>query len=146
MKEVQVYTDGACSGNPGPGGWGAILHYQGNERELSGGEKETTNNRMELTAAIKGLAALKESCIVDLYSDSKYLVDAISLGWMEKWRKNNWKKPDGNSALNVDLWKELIIQLQRHQVKLHWIKGHAGHPKNERCDMLATSEIKKYKI
>ncbi|HAZ19952.1 MAG TPA: ribonuclease HI, partial [Clostridiales bacterium] len=86
-----------------------------------GGEKETTNNRMELTAAIKGLAALKESCIVDLYSDSKYLVDAISLGWMEKWRKNNWKKPDGNSALNVDLWKELIIQLQRHQVKLHWI-------------------------
>ncbi len=145
MKEVNLYTDGACSGNPGPGGWGAILRFGDKEKVLSGGEKETTNNRMELTAAIRGLEALKEPCVVNLYSDSKYLVDAVLLGWLDKWRKNNWKKSDGKAALNVDLWQDLTLLLNRHQVKFIWIKGHAGHPENERCDSLAVSEIQKYK-
>lgn len=145
MKEIFLYTDGACSGNPGPGGWGAILRYEKTEKTLSGGEKETTNNRMELTAAIRGLEALKEPCKVNLYSDSKYLVDAILQGWLEKWRKNNWKKSDGKPALNIDLWQALSVQLQRHNVKLFWIKGHAGHPENERCDAMAVKEIQAFK-
>ena len=139
MKTVEVYTDGACSGNPGPGGYGAILVFGGKERELSGGEKETTNNRMELMAAIVGLEALKEPCKVVLTSDSRYLVDAVEKKWLESWVKRGWKKADGKPALNVDLWQRLLVQLERHDVSFHWIKGHAGHPYNERCDQLATA-------
>ncbi len=139
MKKVNLYTDGACKGNPGPGGYGAILEYNGNEKELSGGNKSTTNNRMELMAAIVGLETLKEPCEVMLYSDSKYLVDAIEKGWLASWRRNNWRKSDRSPVLNIDLWERLIIQLERHKVILNWIKGHNGHPKNERCDRLAVA-------
>ena len=139
MKTVELYTDGACSGNPGPGGYGAILVFGGREKELSGGEKETTNNRMELMAAIVGLEALKEPCRVVLTSDSRYLVDAVEKKWLENWIKRGWKKADGKPALNVDLWQRLLAQLERHDVSFVWIKGHAGHPYNERCDSLATA-------
>ncbi|MCH5182972.1 MAG: ribonuclease HI [Oscillospiraceae bacterium] len=139
MKTVELYTDGACSGNPGPGGYGAILVFGGRERELSGGEQETTNNRMELMAAIVGLEALKEPCRVVLTSDSRYLVDAVEKKWLESWVKRGWKKADGKPALNVDLWQRLLVQLERHNVSFRWIKGHAGHPYNERCDELATA-------
>ncbi len=139
MKDVQLYTDGACSGNPGPGGYGAILVCNGVEKELSGGERETTNNRMELMAAIVGLEALKEPCRVLLTSDSRYLVDAVEKKWLDSWQRRGWKKADGKPALNLDLWKRLLVQLQRHEVTLRWIKGHAGHPYNERCDRLAVS-------
>lgn len=140
MKEVFLYTDGACSGNPGPGGYGAILVFGKIEKELSGGEKETTNNRMELMAAIVGLEALKEPCRVLLTSDSRYLVDAVEKKWLESWQKRGWKKADGKPALNVDLWQRLQVQLNRHDVSFRWIKGHAGHPYNERCDRLAVAE------
>ncbi len=136
-KKVKIYTDGACSGNPGPGGWGAILCYNGHERELSGGEKNTTNNRMELSGAIYALKALKEPCEVELTSDSKYLTDAILQGWVYSWRANGWKKADKKPALNVDLWEELLDLLEIHDVKFIWVKGHAGHEYNERCDRLA---------
>lgn len=139
MKTVELYTDGACSGNPGPGGYGAILVFGGRERELSGGEKETTNNRMELMAAIVGLEALKEPCQVILTSDSRYLVDAVEKKWLDSWVRRGWKKADGKPALNIDLWKRLLVQLERHEVSFRWIKGHAGHPYNERCDSLATA-------
>ncbi len=137
MKEIDLYTDGACSGNPGRGGYGAILSYQGHEKVMSEGFVLTTNNRMELLAAIKGLEALKEPCAVRLYSDSKYLVDAIEKGWVYGWKKRGWKKSDGKPALNSDLWKRLLTQLGIHQVELVWVKGHAGHEYNERCDTLA---------
>ncbi len=136
-KKVKIYTDGACSGNPGPGGWGAILCYNGIEKELSGGEKNTTNNRMELCGAIYALKALKEPCEVELTSDSKYLTDAILQGWVYSWRANNWKKADKKPALNIDLWEELLDLLEIHDVKFIWVKGHAGHEYNERCDRLA---------
>ena len=139
MKTVTLYTDGACSGNPGPGGWGAILEFKGTEKELSGGEVSTTNNRMELTAVIRGLEALKEPCVVTVTSDSKYVVDALTKGWLDSWIAHGWKKADGKPALNVELWQRLVIQLKRHQVKFEWVKGHAGHPYNERCDRLATA-------
>ena len=139
MKKVDIYTDGACRGNPGKGGWGAVLVYNGREKELSGGERETTNNRMELTAAIKSLACLKESCKVTLYSDSKYLVDAITKGWVYSWRSKGWKKADKSPALNVDLWEELLALLEKHEVEFVWVKGHDGHAYNERCDTLATT-------
>lgn len=139
MKKVNLYTDGACRGNPGPGGWGAILEYKGIEKELSGGENPTTNNRMELSAAIMGLRALNEPCEVTLTSDSKYLVDGISKGWAKSWRDKGWKKSDGSAALNPDLWAELLALFDKHKVELVWVKGHAGHPKNERCDALATA-------
>lgn len=139
MKKVEIYTDGACRGNPGKGGWGAVLVYRGTERELSGGEAETTNNRMELTAAIRALSALKEPCQVTLTSDSRYLVDGITQGWAESWRAHGWKKADKSPALNPDLWEELLDLLARHKVELVWIKGHDGHPFNERCDKLATA-------
>lgn len=142
IKKVELYTDGACSGNPGPGGWGAILKYGETEKELFGGEKETTNNRMELTAAIKGLSALKEPCEVTLYSDSKYLVDGMDKGWAVSWKLKGWKKSDGKPALNPDLWEELISLFNTHKVTLVWVKGHAGHPYNERCDALAVSYYK----
>lgn len=145
MKKVNLYTDGACRGNPGPGGWGAILEYKGIERELSGGENPTTNNRMELTAAIMGLKALNEPCEVVLTSDSKYLVDGIEKGWAKSWKNKGWKKSDGKPALNPDLWDELLKLFDVHKVSLVWVKGHAGHPKNERCDALATAEADKLK-
>ena len=138
MKKVSLYTDGACRGNPGRGGWGAILVYGKYERELSGGERETTNNRMELMAAIEGLSALKEPCEVTLYSDSKYLVDAFLLGWVESWRAHGWRR--GRDELkNPDLWEKLYALTQVHTVSFEWVKGHNGHDYNERCDTLATS-------
>ena len=139
-KHVDIYTDGACRGNPGPGGWGTILVYNGIEKEMCGGEKETTNNRMELTAVIEGLRALKESCDVTLYSDSKYVVDALKLGWVYMWKQRNWRKSDGKKALNDDLWKELVEEYEKHAVTLVWVKGHNGHSYNERCDKLATGK------
>lgn len=138
MKSVQIYTDGACRGNPGRGGWGAILVYGSYEKELSGGEEMTTNNRMELMAAIAGLSALRESCEVTLYSDSKYLVDAFNLGWVESWRTHGWKR--GREELkNPDLWEKLYSLTSTHKVSFVWVKGHNGHDYNERCDALATA-------
>ena len=145
MKLVTIYTDGACSGNPGPGGWGAILEYMGHEKELSGGEKNTTNNRMELTAVIKALQALKEPCTVELYSDSKYVIDALEKGWAIGWRKRGWIKSDKKPALNPDLWDTLLTLVEKHDVRYHWVKGHASNPKNNRCDELAVNEWKKLK-
>ena len=143
-KTVTIYTDGACSGNPGPGGWGAILCYGGAKKEMSGGEKQTTNNRMELTGVISALRALKEPCIVELYSDSKYVIDALSKGWAVSWRRNGWKKADKKPALNPDLWEELLRLTAVHRVEFHWIKGHAGHPYNERCDRLAVAQAERF--
>ncbi len=142
MKRVTLYTDGACSGNPGPGGWGSILVYEGVEKELSGKESSTTNNRMELTAVIEGLRALKEPCLVDLYADSKYVVDGLSKGWAEGWRKNGWKKADKKPALNPDLWEVLLDLCKIHQVTCHWVKGHSENPYNNRCDQLAVAGYK----
>lgn len=137
MKKVQIYTDGACRGNPGRGGWGAILVYGKYEKELSGGERETTNNRMELLAAISGLSALKEPCDVALYSDSKYLVDAFNEGWVHSWREHGWRR--GRDELkNPDLWEKLFSLTEQHRVEFIWVKGHNGHDYNERCDKLAT--------
>ena len=144
MKTVTLYTDGACSGNPGPGGWGAILAFQGTEKELSGGEKSTTNNRMELTAVIAGLSALKEPCVVELYSDSKYVIDGLSKGWAVSWQKNGWRKSDKKPALNPDLWEKLLELTAVHKMRYHWVKGHADNPKNNRCDQLAVAESKKH--
>ncbi len=137
MKQVEIFTDGACSGNPGKGGWGAVLRYQGVEKELCGGAPETTNNRMELTAVIEALSALKEPCTVTLTTDSKYVVDAIEKGWVYGWKRNGWRKADKKPALNVDLWEALLPLLEKHTVTFVWVKGHAGHPENERCDALA---------
>ena len=145
MKHVDIYTDGACRGNPGKGGWGAILVYGTKIKEMSGGEPNTTNNRMELTGAIEALSILKEPCEVTLTSDSKYLVDAITRGWLDSWRKNGWRKADRSEVLNVDLWQKLITQLERHKVTSVWVHGHAGHEYNERCDVLATTEADKYR-
>ena len=139
MKHVDIYTDGACRGNPGRGGFGAILVYGKYEREISGGEAMTTNNRMELMAAIEALSILKEPCEVTLTSDSKYLVDAIEKGWLTSWRKNGWRKSDRSEVLNVDLWQRLIVQLEKHTVSFVWVHGHTGHEYNERCDVLATT-------
>ncbi len=145
MKIVTLYTDGACSGNPGPGGWGAILSYNGIEKELSGGEDNTTNNRMELTGVIMGLSALKEPCIVELYSDSKYVIDALQKGWAAGWQKRGWIKSDKKPALNPDLWEKLLELTSRHEVHCHWVKGHADNPKNNRCDELAVAQWKNRK-
>lgn len=139
MKHIDIYTDGACRGNPGEGGWGAILVYQGHEKELSGGEKRTTNNRMELTAAIRALEALKEPCEVTLTSDSKYLIDGVTKGWARSWKAKGWIKGDKTPALNPDLWDRLLSLLDVHEVTFVWVHGHAGHPFNERCDALATA-------
>lgn len=137
MKRVEIFTDGACSGNPGKGGWGAVLRFNGVEKELCGGEPETTNNRMELTAVIESLSALREPCAVTLTSDSKYVIDAITKGWVYGWKRNGWRKADKKPALNVDLWEKLLPLLKTHQVTFVWVKGHDGHPENERCDRLA---------
>jgi ribonuclease HI len=140
MKQVEIFTDGACSGNPGPGGWAAVLRYGAAEKELSGGEANTTNNRMELTAVIQALSALKEPCAVKLTTDSRYVCDAITKGWVYGWQRRGWRKGDGKPALNRDLWEALLPLLERHNVQFAWIKGHAGHPENERCDHLAVAE------
>ena len=145
MKQVEIFTDGACSGNPGPGGWGTVLRFGAHEKELSGGEANTTNNRMELTAVIEGLKALKEPCLVTLTTDSKYVCDSITKNWVYGWKKRGWKKSDGKPALNVDLWEQLLPLLERHKVTFVWVKGHAGHPENERCDQLAVEQSQKYK-
>lgn len=144
-KEIKLFTDGACSGNPGPGGWGAILRYGEIEKELSGGEVETTNNRMELSAVIAGLEALKEPCKVLLCTDSKYVADGVMQGWAASWRAKGWRKSDGKPALNPDLWEKLLNLLEVHEVEINWIKGHNGHPENERCDKLAVMETKNFK-
>ena len=143
-KTVTIYTDGACSGNPGPGGWGAILRYKGVEKELSGGEKQTTNNRMELTGVIEALKTLKEPCIVELYSDSKYVIDALEKGWAWGWRKKGWIKSDKKPALNPDLWEKLLNLSEIHEVHCHWVKGHAENVYNNRCDALAVSQRDKF--
>ena len=140
MKYVEIFTDGACSGNPGPGGYGAILRCEGREKELSGGEAHTTNNRMELMGVITALSALKYSCKVRLTTDSKYVVDGITKGWAAGWKKRGWKKSDGKPALNPDLWEKLLNLLEQHEVEFCWIKGHAGHEENERCDRLAVEQ------
>ena len=144
MRTVTIYTDGACSGNPGPGGWGAILEWNGHEKELSGGEANTTNNRMELTGVIRALQALKEPCQVELYSDSKYIIDAMNQGWAIRWKKNGWMRNKTDKALNPDLWEVLLQLCGYHQVKFNWVKGHASNPKNNRCDQLAVAESKKF--
>jgi ribonuclease HI len=143
MKEVIIYTDGACSGNPGPGGWGAILEYKGVRKEMSGGECETTNNRMELLGAISALSALKEPCHVDLYTDSQYIEKAINQGWLAGWKKKNWKRK-GGELKNIDLWQQLDALLTRHDVTLHWVKGHADNEGNNRCDELAVMQRDKH--
>ena len=139
MKTVTIYTDGACSGNPGPGGWGAILRYKDVEREMSGGEAMTTNNRMELRGVISALEALKEPCVVELWSDSKYVIDGLEKGWAASWRKRGWIKSDKKPALNPDLWERLLDLTARHQMRYHWVKGHAENPYNNRCDALAVA-------
>ena len=144
MKTVEIYTDGACSGNPGPGGWGAILVYNGVEKELSGGEAQTTNNRMELTAVIQALLALKESCVVELYSDSRYVIDALEKGWAWGWRRKGWIKSDKKPALNPDLWTMLLDLTRQHEMHYHWVKGHAENAYNNRCDAMAVAEREKY--
>jgi ribonuclease HI len=136
---VDIFTDGSCRGNPGPGGYGVILRCGAHEKELSNGYASTTNNRMELLAAITGLSALKRSCDVTLYTDSKYLADSIEKGWAKKWRANGWIKSDKKPALNADLWDKLLKLLEQHNVKIVWVKGHNGHPENERCDKLAVA-------
>lgn len=145
MKTVTIYTDGACSGNPGPGGWGAILLYGEIQKELSGGEAHTTNNRMELMGAISALEALKEPCAVEFYSDSKYVIDALQKGWAKGWRARGWIKSDKKPALNPDLWERLLELYEYHKVTLHWVKGHAQNKFNNRCDELAVAESRKFK-
>ncbi len=142
-KQVTIYTDGACSGNPGAGGWGAILEYRGTEKELSGGEAETTNNRMELSAVIFALAALKEPCKVDLYSDSAYTVNAFNEGWLNSWQKKGWRGADNKEVKNRDLWEKLLALTAKHEVTFHKVKGHSDNEKNNRCDALARGEIKR---
>ncbi|GAB6158073.1 hypothetical protein JCM39194_12730 [Desulfotomaculum varum] len=137
LKDVTIYTDGACSGNPGPGGYGVVLLYKGHRKELSGGFSNTTNNRMEILAAIVGLEQLKEKCSVTLYTDSQYVVNAIEQGWAKKWRANGWMRNKKEPALNADLWERLLKLCELHQVKFVWVRGHAGNPENERCDRLA---------
>jgi ribonuclease HI len=142
MKHITIYTDGACSGNPGPGGWGAILEYANARREMSGGERETTNNRMELLAAIEALSALKEPCEVELYTDSQYFSNALNLGWLRDWKKRGWKRRDGELK-NPDLWQKLDQLIDTHRIHVTWVKGHANNPGNNRCDELAVAEREK---
>lgn len=146
MKKINMYTDGACRGNPGPGGYGVILEYNGHRKCLSGGEASTTNNRMELMAAIVGMEALKEECEITLCSDSKYLIDAIEKGWLESWHDRGWVKADKKPVLNPDLWQKIYSLLHKHKVHTVWIKGHDGHPENEECDRMATAEADKFKV
>lgn len=145
MKQVSIWTDGACSGNPGPGGWGALIRFGEHEKELSGGDFDTTNNRMELTAAIEALNALKEPCSIKLYTDSQYVKGGMT-GWIKGWKKNNWKTSAKKPVKNVELWKALDEAVARHDIDWHWVKGHAGHEENERADELARSGMEPYKI
>ncbi len=140
MKNVEIYTDGACSGNPGKGGWGAVLVYGNKEKEISGAASDTTNNRMELTAVIEALKMLKEPCMVTVTTDSKYVCDAVNKEWVYSWREKGWKKADRKPALNIDLWEKLLALLEIHKVEFVWVRGHNGHPYNERCDSLAVNE------
>ena len=146
MKKVEIYTDGACSGNPGPGGWGAVLRYRSGEKvyekELSGGDASTTNNRMELTAFIEALGLLKEPCEVRFCSDSQYVINGLEKGWAKSWRARGWKKADKSPALNPDLWEKALELAEKHTITYVWVKGHAGHPENERCDQLAVDQSK----
>lgn len=144
MKKVEIFSDGACKGNPGPGGWGTILRHKGVEKEISGGEADTTNNRMELQAVIEGLKALKEPCKVSLYTDSQYVANALKLGWAKKWQENGWMRNKKDPALNPDLWEELLVLYDKHEVDIHWVRGHSGHPENERCDDLAVEAAEKF--
>ena len=145
MRTVTIYTDGACSGNPGPGGWGAILSYKGAEKALSGGAAQTTNNRMELTAVIEALRLLKEPCVVELYSDSKYVIDALKKGWARSWQQRGWVKSDKKPALNPDLWEQLLALCDVHTLHYHWVKGHADTAENNRCDEMAVAQSRKFK-
>ncbi len=140
LKQIELYSDGACSGNPGPGGWGALLRFKDVEKELSGGERETTNNRMELMGVISGLESLKEPCMVKIFTDSKYIADAFLKNWLDSWQKNGWKTAAKKPVKNRELWERLLIQAARHKLTWNWIRGHAGHPENERCDKLAVTE------
>ena len=144
MKQVEIYTDGACSGNPGPGGWGAILRFKGVEKELSGGERETTNNRMELMGAISAFECLKEACQVDFYTDSQYITKALTDGWLKNWKRRGWRKADKSPVLNVDLWQRLEKAMESHEVRVHWVKGHAENEFNNRCDQLAVEARMKF--
>ena len=146
MKKVEIFTDGACKYNPGPGGWGAILRYQGHEKEISGFEAQTTNNRMEISAVLEALKLLKEPCEVTLYSDSQYVCNAISKGWAKKWKANNWMRTKKDPAVNADLWEELLAVADKHKLNIVWVKGHAGHSENERCDKLAVAAAEKAKL
>ena len=145
MKNVVIYTDGACSGNPGPGGWGAVLLYGEHQKEISGGEACTTNNRMELTGVIEALSLLREPCLVDLYTDSKYVSDALEKGWAAGWKRRGWIKSDKKPALNSDLWERLLELCARHTLRIHWVKGHGENAYNNRCDALAVAESKKFR-
>ena len=145
LPRVEIFTDGACSGNPGPGGYGVILRFNGKEKELTGGAPETTNNRMELTAAIEGLAALKRPCAVTLYSDSKYLIDSVQKKWVYNWRQKGWVRGKNEPVPNTALWKKLLELLERHQVTFCWVKGHAGHPENQRCDQMAVAQTEQFR-
>jgi ribonuclease HI len=140
MKKISLYTDGSCLGNPGPGGWAAILRYHGHEKMLSGADADTTNNRMEIMAVLEGLCALKEACMVDVYTDSQYLRKAVAEGWLENWQRNGWRTAAKKPVKNQDLWQRLLPLLARHNVRFHWVQGHAGHPENERCDALARAQ------
>ena len=144
-KEVALFCDGACSGNPGPGGWGTILRYGAQERALCGGAADTTNNRMELTALLEGLRALKEPCAVRVVTDSRYVANGINKGWARGWQRNGWRKSDKTPALNADLWEALLGEIGRHEVTVTWVRGHSGHPENERCDQMAVEQVKKNK-
>ena len=145
LKQVEIFTDGSCLGNPGPGGYGAILRYRGREKTFSAGYTRTTNNRMELTGVITALEALNEPCVVELYSDSKYVIDGIQKGWARSWKRNGWRKADKKPALNADLWDRLLSLLDIHRVQFVWIKGHDGHPENERCDAMAVAQSQQCK-
>ena len=146
MKKITIYTDGACSGNPGPGGYGAILQSGHNRKELSAGFRKTTNNRMELLAVIEGLQALKEPCAVTIYSDSRYIVDAVNKGWARRWKANGWRRNKKDKAVNPDLWDRLLILLDTHSAQFRWVKGHAGNPGNERADALAVAAAKSKRL
>ena len=145
IKNVIIYTDGSCKKNPGPGGWGAILEYNGIEKELPGGEPNTTNNRMEITGVIEALSKLKEPCNVELFTDSRYVCDSINKGWAENWKANGWRKKDRTPALNADLWEKVLYLCSVHNVKFNWVRGHAGNSKNERCDRLAVAQAETFK-
>lgn len=146
MKKIDIYTDGACSGNPGPGGWGAVLIYKGNIKQMSGFAPETTNNRMEIFAIIKAFDALKQHCKADVFSDSAYVINAFNKGWIENWQQNGWKKTDKKPVENQDLWRQLLLYTKKHRVVWHKVKGHAENKYNNLCDTLATDEIKQFKI